>query len=156
MPPCSSAPVVVLDTNAVLDWLLFRNPAGAALHAAIESGRIRWHASPAMRDELAHLLTRADFGAWNAGAADIWPGWERHCLEVVAVPPAAASRHGLRCTDPDDQKFIDFAVACGALWLVSRDRAVLKLGRRLRGFGVVATTPAAWSIDSTAPRIAHR
>ena len=34
-----------------------------------------------------------------------------------------------RCTDPDDQKFIELAVAAGALALVSKDRAVLKLSR---------------------------
>jgi len=35
-----------------------------------------------------------------------------------------------RCSDPDDQKFIDLAGAVRAQGLVSKDRAVLKLRRR--------------------------
>jgi predicted nucleic acid-binding protein len=35
-----------------------------------------------------------------------------------------------RCSDPDDQKFIELAAASGAHVLVSKDRAVLKLRRR--------------------------
>jgi predicted nucleic acid-binding protein len=35
-----------------------------------------------------------------------------------------------RCSDPDDQKFIELAAASGAQGLVSKDRAVLKLRRR--------------------------
>lgn len=145
-----STSIIVLDTNAVLDWLLFRNPDGNALHSAIEAGAVRWLATEAMRLELEHLLTRADFSAWDGGPSAIWRGWERHCAELPesAAPPAT---RGLRCTDPDDQKFIDFAVACNARWLVSRDRAVLKLGRRMRALGTVVTTPAAWLLDRAVP-----
>ena len=33
------------------------------------------------------------------------------------------------CADPDDQKFLDLAVACGAQYLVTRDRDLLELAR---------------------------
>ena len=145
MPP---APIVVLDTNAVLDMLLFRDPSGAALYTAITAGTVCWQATPSMRGELQHLLTRADFRAWGVTAEQLWQGWDRHCAQVE--PGLAAVRHGLRCTDADDQKFIDFAVDCGARWLVTRDRAVLKLARRLRAHRVIATRPAAWSLDHAA------
>jgi predicted nucleic acid-binding protein len=35
-----------------------------------------------------------------------------------------------RCSDPDDQKFIELAAASRAQGLISKDRAVLKLRRR--------------------------
>lgn len=145
-------PIVVLDTNAVLDWLVFRNPAGAALYGAIAAGSVHWHATPAMHAELAHLLTRADFRVWGVSVEQLWAGWHAHCASIDAAPPAAA-RGGPRCTDPDDQKFVDFAVDSGARWLVTRDRAVLKLARRLRAQRVIVTTPAAWSLDDTTPRM---
>jgi predicted nucleic acid-binding protein len=50
----------------------------------------------------------------------------------------------MRCTDTDDQKFIDLALAHGARWLLSRDRAVLKLGRRTRVLGLEVLTPEIW------------
>jgi predicted nucleic acid-binding protein len=40
------------------------------------------------------------------------------------------------CKDPDDQVFIDLAVARGAL-LLSKDRAVLVMRKRLAARGVV-------------------
>jgi len=51
----------------------------------------------------------------------------------------------LRCSDGDDQKFIDLAVASGAIWLISRDRAVLRLARRASAFGLAIVTPERWA-----------
>jgi len=47
-------------------------------------------------------------------------------------------------------KFIDLALAHKARWLLSRDRAVLKLGRRTRPLGLEVLTPDAW-IASLSP-----
>ena len=46
--------------------------------------------------------------------------------QLVEVAPTAS----VTCADPDDQKFIDLAVAHKAL-LLSKDRAVLCLAKRL-------------------------
>ena len=40
---------VVLDTNVVLDWLLFANPQGQALGTAVTRGQLRWIATAARR-----------------------------------------------------------------------------------------------------------
>ena len=148
-------PRVVLDTNVVFDWLLFRNPAGVALGAAITAGRAIWVANAAMRDEVAHVLARGSLDAWAPDLPMLWAAWDRHCVELPApvVPRAMPSpatttrlRRPVRCTDPDDQKFIDLAVACGARWLLSRDRAVLELAPSLRELGVEAVAPGAWAL----------
>ena len=141
LPP----PLAVLDTNVVLDWLLFRNPECDTLATAIVSGDVRWIATPAMRDELAHVLGRGHLGAWAPDLPAIWSQWERHCRESPAPQPTGPAGR-LRCSDADDQKFIDLAVAARARWLVSRDRAVLKLARRLREHGVAVIPPGAWAL----------
>jgi predicted nucleic acid-binding protein len=51
----------------------------------------------------------------------------------------------LHCADPDDQMFVDLAHAAGARWLVSRDRAVLRLARRAAAFGIAIAAPEGWS-----------
>lgn len=133
---------LVLDSNVVLDWLVFADRSSRALAAAITSGRARWLATAAMREELEHVLTRADFSAWQRDASSVLQRWERWAEPIDAPAPLP---NGLRCTDPDDQKFIDLALHAGATALLSRDRAVLKLAGRARQLGLAIQTPAAWA-----------
>ena len=55
----------------------------------------------------------------------------------------------LRCSDPDDQCFIDLAVARRTPWLVTRDHALRRLARRAGAFGVAVLTPEAWARAQT-------
>ena len=134
----------MLDSNVVLDWLVFRDPSGDAIGAAIRSARIRWIATGAMRRELEHVLTRADFTAWKADPADVLAAWDRWAQIVEAPSPPLLPR--LRCTDPDDQKFIDLALEARASALLSRDRAVLKLAGRARRLGLAIAPAAGWPV----------
>ncbi len=137
--------IAVLDTNVVLDWLLFGNPQCAPLQQALTTAALRWVATAEMRDELAHVLAGGRLDRWSPDLPLLWSQWNKHCVEVPTPPPASRAAR-LRCSDPDDQKFVDLAVACGARWLLSRDRAVLKLRRRLREHGVAAVTPDEWVV----------
>lgn len=134
-------PLVVLDTNVVLDWLLFADPGAQALASAIEQGRLRWIATAAMRGEFDHVLARGLAATRGADLVRFALAWERHCDERPLAPAAAAR---LRCTDDDDQKFLDLALFAGARWLISRDRAVLKLRRRAAAYGSAIATPEQW------------
>jgi predicted nucleic acid-binding protein len=139
--PGSEAPQgLVLDTNVVLDWLWFDDPRVAHLAAAVQRGLLNWTATPAMRREFEIVLGRlprdparsigqalASFDRWSK-PAQVAPVFEQ-----------------LRCNDGDDQKFIDLAVAAAAPWLLSRDRAVLKLARRAAAFGLAIVVPERWT-----------
>ena len=129
----------MLDTNVVLDWLLFADSAVAPLVEAVTAGRVRWLATTAMRDEFAHVLDRGLAAAQRADSAALLAAWDAHVCQQAGTLPQA-----LRCTDPDDQKFIDLALAAGARWLVSRDRAVLALARPAALAGLLITPPAQW------------
>jgi uncharacterized protein len=134
-------PLIVLDTNAVLDWLLFADPAMQMLTTAIVQGRLRWIATAAMRSEFAHVLGRGLATERGADPARFELPWNQHCTEHPTAPPAAAP---LRCTDSDDQKFLDLALAAGAGWLVSRDRALLKLRPKAATLGLAIVVPSQW------------
>ncbi|WP_393939720.1 PIN domain-containing protein [Piscinibacter sakaiensis] len=146
--PCAPAaaelpPAIVLDTHVLLDWLVFRDARLRPLEAALVAGHLRWIAVPAMRDEWDAVLARGVGADRGVAAADVDAAWARHVHWHAPTPEAVGLRH--RCSDPSDQKFIDLALHAGARWLLSRDRAVLKLARRARPFGVEITTPETWS-----------
>jgi len=134
---------LVVDTNVVLDWLVFRDPSSLPLAAAIGDRRHRWIATAAMRQELEHVLTRGNLERWQPDVASILATWDK--LSVAVEAPVSPPVNPLRCTDPDDQKFLDLALQTGADALLSRDRAVLKLAGRARPLGLRILTPATWA-----------
>jgi predicted nucleic acid-binding protein len=124
--PGSAPPIVILDTNALLDWRVFKDPAAHPLAAAIEAGQLRWLASPAMETEWHQVWPRSAFARWQPDPALTTTVYAH--AEMVAEPP----RGPLRCKDPDDQVFIDLALHLGAAWLFTKDAALLKLAGRAR------------------------
>jgi predicted nucleic acid-binding protein len=143
MPPLPEAAVVVLDSNVVLDWLVFSDPAAAPLAAACREGRLRWLATQPMVDELAHVLRRGSLTSTQPDSEQVLAELQRWCTVVDA--PAAAMPPAPTCTDPDDQKFIAFAIAWPAHWLLTRDKALLRLARAAARRGTTVCTPAAWA-----------
>lgn len=139
--PANLAPSIVLDTNVVLDWLVFGNPALAPLIEAIGGARVRWIATDPMRDEMAHVLQRGLGQRWRADETEWRAAWARHAT-MLAVPVAPLSTP--RCTDPDDQKFLELGLSAHARWLITRDRALLKMGRRTSRSGMEIMTPERW------------
>ena len=69
-------PLLVLDTNVVLDWLYFADPACSQLAGAISGRQVRWIASPAMRDEIEHVLRRGIHAPPTANTASIMEAWD--------------------------------------------------------------------------------
>ena len=136
-PACAAGrEPIVLDTNIVLDLWVFNEPAVQALAQALEQGRLRWLATAAMRNELARVLGYPHIAARltpaTHGAAGVLQPFDRYARQVEV-----AARAGITCADPDDQKFIDLAVAHRAR-LLSKDRAVISMKKRLLAFGVKA------------------
>ena len=143
----------MLDSNVVLDWLVFGDPAVQAVAAAITCKQLRWIATGAMASEIEHVLTCSKIKSKPYDPAHVLDQW-RAWVQTVAAP-AAALPGTPRCTDPNDQKFVDLALAAGASALLSRDRAVLKLAGAARRFGVHILTPAAWPPPSAPGKLAQ-
>ena len=125
---------LVIDTNVVLDVFLFDDAAAKPLKALLDAGGARWLATQVMRDELERVLDYAQLqprlAFYGLQAADVLAKFDRHA-QLVEVAPKA----GVTCTDRDDQKFIDLAVAHKSL-LLSKDTAVLKTRKRLQRLDV--------------------
>ena len=127
---------IVIDTNIILDLFVFGDPATAPLRQQLDAGELGWVATQPMRDELERVLAypqivpRMDF--YGRSAAEVLGHFDRLVRRVEVAPKTTAT-----CKDADDQKFIDLAVAHGAR-LLSKDRAVLCMKKRLLALGVLA------------------
>lgn len=141
---CTGAPPqAVLDTNTVLDMLLFEDAAAAPLRAAIQARALRWIGTPRMLEELDGVLRRPRMGRWAPPErADVVGAFAARWMQVVPAPDAGDAP---RCRDAADQVFIDLAWSISSKWLLTRDKALLKLARPAATRGLTVCTPAAWA-----------
>jgi predicted nucleic acid-binding protein len=132
----------ILDTNVVLDWLVFAAPAFHPLQQAWDRGIWTWVATRPMLDELEAVLARP-----------LPERWESARLKAIAMPASVQARvvdtpfpgpRFPRCSDASDQKFIDLALSHPVRCLLTHDRALLKLARPLLREGITVSTPAGW------------
>lgn len=130
--------MIVLDTNIVLDLFVFEDPATEPLLKALQQGELRWIATPPMREELERVLTYPQIvkslAYHQRSAAHVMERFDALVAMQAVVPKVSVT-----CKDPDDQKFIDLAVARQAM-LLSKDNAVLCMQKRLLALGVQAQT----------------
>ena len=136
----------MLDTNVVFDLLHFDDAAARPLRLALEAGRLRCVVTESTLEEWRRVLAYPEFGldpaqqealvaryqslSEMAGKLEVNKGAPIH-YGLLSMPGGKSVwRNMPRCSDPDDQKFLDLAADIHALGLVSKDRAVLKLRRR--------------------------
>ena len=122
-----TSPLLVLDTNVVLDLLHFDDGVARPVLAALQSGRVCCVATRQTLEELRRVLAYPEFALDPARQAAIL---ERYQAMSLMVETVSASVEMPLCSDPDDQKFLELAAASNAQGLVSKDRALLKLRRR--------------------------
>ena len=132
---------VVLDTNAVLDWLVFGDAAacevGAAITPAVWPGSLRPNVGRAARRTLQTACR--EVGRRTRACANY------RCLSAGQshAPSPRSPRTRSSAATPMTRS--------SSIWpgpkpsvLLTRDRALLALRRRAATFGVLITTAAAW------------
>ena len=139
---------LVLDTNVWIDWLVFDDPSIAPLRAAHQDGRIQIVLDAACLDELKKVLAYPQFNLAPA-QREINLAQVGRLVVKHDIQPVAGSAALPRCRDPDDQKFVTLAFCSSARWLLTRDKALLGLNRRLKAKGIRVGTPMEWSASST-------
>ena len=124
---------LVLDTNIVLDLLVFGDPATALVRELLNAKTLRWIATAAMREELARVLDYPKIAArvafYGLSTASVLQAFD---AQTQIVPTSA--RIPATCRDADEQPFIDLAAAHSAS-LLSKDKAVIALRKRLLAYG---------------------
>jgi putative PIN family toxin of toxin-antitoxin system len=133
---------LVLDTNVWLDWLVFADPAVLPIKRAVAAQRAAVYINECCEAELVRVL------AYDLGRHSIDPAAQAACLAacrcvtlgIEAPAPEALPAQLPQCRDPDDQKFLEAALAVRADYLVTKDQALLELARHVSQFRIL--TPA--------------
>ncbi|SAL40703.1 nucleotide-binding protein [Caballeronia turbans] len=128
--PLSPPMRVVLDSNVWIDILVFDDPATRPIHAALEARTLEALIDARCLRELTRVLDYPQFVRMEIDKAAALATVTR-LSTLVAATIEEGERALPKCRDRDDQKFLELAHASGAEWLVSKDRAVLKLARRI-------------------------
>lgn len=111
------SPKVVFDTNVFLRALI--NPKGVNARLVQSIGRYLLITSPAIVAEVAEVLSRVDLlGAKSIRLVDA----DRMIALLRQAPMATPTVAVTVCRDPDDNKFLEAALAAGALYVVTGDK----------------------------------
>ena len=136
--PAIAERALVLDTNIVLDLLVFSDPATALVRQLLNAKTLRWIATAAMRQELARVLDYPKIAPrvafYGLSTASVLAAFDAQ-VQIVST----SARISTTCRDADDQQFLDLAAAHRAV-LLSKDKAVLALRKRLLAYGAQVAT----------------
>lgn len=137
---------LVLDTNIVLDWLVFEDARLTELQRAWDEQRLELVTHAPALEELRRVLTYPQFKLSEDEQRAVLESYESR---VALMPlPEGVTMESLgmpadfpRCKDCDDDHFLALAYHHHADAVVSKDRAVLDLAKRARKFGVTVLSP---------------
>jgi len=129
---------LVLDTNTVISALLFRQGRLTWLRTAWQDGSAKPLLCTATVNELLRVLAYPKFQLGPDQIAELLAEFLPY---AETVDLSAQQQPGPRCRDPDDQVFIDLALAANADGLVTGDRDLLALADETR---LRIQTPAQW------------
>jgi uncharacterized protein len=130
MPPLRPPLRLVLDTNVALDLLHWHSELVTPLRRSLRDGHALWLTDAACSAEFMRVLDYPEFKLDLAGRIALGEEYQRltRTLPPEELAPLAALP---KCRDRDDQKFLELAVASQADVLRTRDKALLKLARRV-------------------------
>ncbi|SAK85047.1 nucleotide-binding protein [Caballeronia catudaia] len=138
---------VVLDSNVWIDILVFDDPATRPILAALVARTLEALIDERCLRELTRVLDYPQFVRMEVDKTAALATVAR-LSTLVAATPDESERPLPKCKDRDDQKFLELAHASGAAWLVSKDRAVLKLARRVaRDFAFRIAEPKPFVVE---------
>ena len=120
-------PRVVLDTNILLDLLYFKDQRVTDLQYALQNKTLDFWVSPPILAEYNAVLLRPQFQLSLEHVHEIIHQIQQaFYLQESYIPTST-----IRCSDPDDQMFIDLAIIKAPSRLVSKDKQVLLLNKKL-------------------------
>ena len=130
---------LVLDSNVWLDWLVFDDPAIRLIRQLVATGKAEIIIDAECDAELVRVLGYP-LQKWTLDESAQATCIRQFRSIARSIAPGASGKLPV-CRDPDDQKFLALASRAGAFCLLTKDRALLKLGKRRHGLPFHIVTP---------------
>jgi putative PIN family toxin of toxin-antitoxin system len=125
-------PRVVLDTNILLDLFYFKDISVAYLHDCLKTEQVQAFTCELIWEEFAEVLMRKPF---NQSVEEIH--WIRSNYQHILTWQAPEKNSsGIKCRDKDDQIFVELAVEVAPCTLITKDKDLLILHKKLQKFQV--------------------
>jgi putative PIN family toxin of toxin-antitoxin system len=126
-------PRLVLDTNVILDLLVFKDPSTEPIRLLLDAKLVDAVRTSASMAELMDVIGRPTFKLSREDQETIVQAWESgtRLLENEAIEPAPFT-----CRDLDDQVFLDMAYSIRPALLLSKDLRVLELQTIAKRHGI--------------------
>jgi len=126
-------PRLVLDTNVILDLLVFKDPSAEPIRLLLDAKLVDAVRNEASILELVDVIQRPTFKLSREEQEIILQAWESstRLLENAAIESAPFT-----CRDLDDQVFINMAYSLRPALLLSKDLRVLELQAIAKRHGV--------------------
>ena len=137
----NDSPRLVFDTNVVVDWLVFDHPFLSLLRNSIASGTLIVLRHELSAAELERVLTYPLLKLTDERRRAVLARFLAETHPVAMPDGFAANQWQLpagfpRCRDPDDDLFLAMTHHARADALVTRDKALLKMRKRMRKLGM--------------------
>lgn len=131
---------IVLDTNVLVSLYVFADSRFAPLRTRMEGGEWRAITNDVCFGEFRRVLAYPLFALTAERQLAALAAYDVNVVRHTGPSPGSIATLP-RCADRDDQKFLELARDSGADWLVTADKALLKLARRdrLRGLFRILT-----------------
>ncbi len=130
---------IVLDTNVCLDLFVFHDPRWTPLLSQLQSGTLTAVCREDCRDEWLAVLHYPHLPIQEENRAQIVASFDQHITVEQAAPKSIKLPV---CSDKDDQKFLEIARDSDAQFLITKDKALLKLARKTRALNLfIIETP---------------
>jgi len=137
---------IIIDTNVCLDLFVFHDLRWNDILHALKNGELKAYTRPECRDEWFAVLKYPHLPVTTENIGEIKNNYDQL---IECITPEAKTQIRLPiCSDKDDQKFLEIARDTDTHFLITKDKALLKLAKRIRKLGLFSiVTPEKFLIS---------
>ena len=137
---CNNSIPVILDTNILLDLIVFKDISVEKLHVLFEKNKIYFLFSIETVNEFKRVINYKKF-KFSETQKNKFIEELNYLIGNTDVFDLNISELPVIIRDPDDHKFIELAYQTKTKYLLTKDNDLLKIKKKLIDYGIMALKP---------------